>query len=74
MAYAIIPQNRFKDLEQPYKVINQIFTGDEESPVKLPYVLLEDNFNSNQETEILSLDGQIFENGNDYNDWLNSVI
>ncbi|WP_442795304.1 hypothetical protein [Pelobium manganitolerans] len=75
MAYAIIPQLKFKNLNEAYRVINQIFTGIEEDlsdRVKLPYVLLEDSFSEAQILEITTLGGTVFESSQDYLNWLNT--
>lgn len=73
MAYAIIPQLKFKNLNQPYQVINQIFKGVKEDfsdKVKLPFVLLEDSFSEVQVLEITTLGGTVFESSQSYVEWL----
>ncbi len=69
--YAVIPAERLIHLDEPYKIINQIFTG--EPAVKKPYILLEDDFTEAQQTEIQTNNGQIFENSEDYLNWVNTI-
>ena len=69
--YAIVPAVRFRYLNEPYKVINQIFIG--EPAVKKPYILLEDDFTEAQQVEIVANNGQIFQTSAEYSDWVNTI-
>lgn len=68
--YGVVPITKFALLQQYYKVLSQVFTNDDnEHPLRLPVILLEDDFNALQTAEILTQGGQVFEDANDYNAW-----
>lgn len=70
MRYAVIPTIKIPLLLNHYKVINQIFIGEDENSLMLPFMMLEDDFNSEQENEILSNEGIIFNDSSEYFEWL----
>jgi len=68
--YGIVPITKFPLLLQYYKVLSQVFkNGNNDNPVRLPFVLLEDDFDAAQTAEILAQSGQVFGDANDYNEW-----
>lgn len=73
MAYGVVPIKKFPLLEQYYNVLSQIFNIDEnENPYRVPFVCLEDDFNTVQLAEIAEQGGQVFEDANAYNLWKDS--
>lgn len=71
MDYAIIPTVRVAFLTLHYKVMNQIFKGDDNgSSVLLPFLMLEDRFSQAQKDEITLNEGIVFGTKEDYCDWL----
>jgi hypothetical protein len=72
--YGIIPIAKMSSLDKDYKVINRIKkeVGTEEIPnsVKLPYILLEDNFTEEQIKDITDNDGIVFQTGEEYLQWV----
>lgn len=74
MPYAAIPIDNFPKLMHLYKVVNQVFNhSDKDNMVRLPYIILEDDFTTEQTTEIQALEGIIFESTNAYHIWKASV-
>jgi hypothetical protein len=61
-------------LNEVYKIINQIKKeiGTEGNPnsVKLPFILLEDNFTEEQIQDITGNDGIVFQTGEEYLQWV----
>lgn len=74
MEYAIIPTVRVAFLTLHYKVMNQIFKGDDNgSSVLLPFLMLEDRFSQAQKDEIALNEGAVFEDKEEYFEWLENL-
>lgn len=74
MEYAIIPTVRVAFLTLHYKVMNQIFKGDDNgSSVLLPFLMLEDRFSQAQKDEIALNEGVVFEDKEEYFEWLENL-
>jgi len=72
--YGIIPIAKLSSLNEDYRIINRIKkeVGTEETPnsVKLPFILLEDNFTEAQIQDITDNDGIVFQTGEEYLQWV----